>query len=202
MLRFSSKPDPAFAAFLDAALEDEVEHVRDPHVSDEDARVNYSSQTRAIFDRQELLAELERLLESHRSPALYKIGDYHFLILYDVLQIHTHLHNDSLAFSGGVRRYGAVVLRKIDFDAVLDYYFFDTDFLFAPEILGSMDEKTKMVMDFADETWGVVHQMKPHAEELSLQEVSPDLLPVDPDIERMYEPGGDYPVELSEEVPR
>ena len=202
MLRFSSKPDPAFAAFLDAALADEVEHVRDPLVSDEDARVNYSSQTRAIFDRLGLQAILERLLEAHRSPALYKIGDYHFLILYDVLQIHTHLHNDSLAFSGGVRRYGAVVLRKIDFDAVLDYYFFDPDFLLDPEIFGGMDEKTKRAVGFADETWGVVHQLKPHAEELSLQEVSPDLLPVDPEMERLYAPGRDYPVDLSEEVQR
>ncbi len=199
MLRFASRPDPAFAAFLDASLEDEIDQLRDPETSYDDVLVNYSSQTRAIFARRELLAELERLLESHRSPALYKIGDYHFLILHDVLQMHTEIHNDSLDLSGGMRRYGPVTLGRIDFGAVLDHYFLDTDFLFAPEVLGDMDEQTKRAMDFEEETWGVVHRLKPHPEELSMRQMSQDLLPVDPEMESLYAPGREYPVDLSEE---
>ncbi|MCZ6689787.1 MAG: hypothetical protein O7H41_09305 [Planctomycetota bacterium] len=199
MLRFSTEPDLAFAEFLATSLEYEIDQLRDPDDSDEGVLANYSSRTRAIFNRQELQAQLEKLLEAHRSPAIYKLTDYHFLILHDVLQTHTEVHNDSLELSGEVRRYGDVVLGKIDVDAVLDVYFFDTDFLIDPEDLDALGGERKEMMGFAEDTWGVVNELKPHPEELSLRDASPDCFADDQDNERLYEPGEDYPVEPSEE---
>lgn len=199
MLGFAARPDPAFRVIVTAALEIATDELRNPDASDENALVNYSTRTQAIFNRQELLAELEKLLEAHRSPTTYKLTGYHFLILHDVLQVYADLHNDSLELHDGVRRWGDVTIRKIDLDTVLAVYFFDTDFLFAPDVFNALDEQRKEEMQFADEAWGVVNQLKPHPDELALQEASPDFFPSDPHDEHRYEPGQDYPVDLREE---
>jgi hypothetical protein len=60
-----------------------------------------------------------------------------------------------------------------------------------------MGGEVKESMGFADDTWGVVHEMKPHPDELALQEVSEDFFPDDPEGEVAYRLGEDYPVEPS-----
>ena len=199
MLGFAARSDPAFEVIVTAALEIAIDGLRNPDGPDEGVLVDYSPRTQAIFDRQELLAVLEKLLEAHRSPTIYKLTNYHFLILHDVLQVYADLHNDSLELHDGVRRWGDVTIREIDMDTVLAVYFFDTDFLFAPDDFNAMDEQKKEEMQFTDDTWGVVNQLKPHPDELALQEASPDFFSADPDAERLYEPGKDYPVHLSGE---
>ncbi|MGA1824889.1 MAG: hypothetical protein ACMUIP_09505 [bacterium] len=175
MLRFTSTPDEAFQAILEAFLEVSIDMLRDSLHSDygyENVFNGYLEQTRALFTPQELLAELEKLLKAHRSSNLYMPTDYHFLLLYDVLSQHVDIHNDTIQDEGGTKEYGAIRIGKIDFYALTDCYFWDLDFLLDPEVINKMCPDRKKGMGFTNETFGVVNRLRPHPTELELQIVN------------------------------
>lgn len=50
-----------------------------------------------VFDRRGLVEQIDRLLLAHRDPScVYRVGDYHMLVLYEALEYWTALHNDAL----------------------------------------------------------------------------------------------------------
>jgi hypothetical protein len=64
---------------------------------------------------------------------VYRPTDYHWLLLYEVLQNYCVIHNDlAPAAPKGWRPVGKFKLREIDFNALVDLYFWDTDFLLVP----------------------------------------------------------------------
>jgi len=174
MLKFTTTPDEAFQAILEAFLEISIDMLKDSLQSDyseggEDMFDGYLDQTRALFTPQELLVELEKLLKAHRSPNLYMPTDYHFLLLYDVLSQQVDIHNDTLQNEGEKKEYGSICIGKIDFYALTDCYFWDLDFLLESEIINKMHPDLKKTMGFNKETFGIVNRLRPDPKELELQ---------------------------------
>ena len=124
----------------------------------------------ALFDGEELLAELRKLLQAHRSPKLFMPSDVHFLLLHEVLQHEIERHNDRVFDTGQPVACGDVRLLLIDFDFVRDF-FWDLDFLLEPEVMERVSEKAKERLGFNPELFGVVQGLKPHPQELELKEV-------------------------------
>lgn len=172
MIRFSSTPDECFQGIVTEAIEfftdefknwdDEPDEIMDSHIE----------QVREIFDAPTLLMTLEKLLEAHQAPGLYMPTDYHFLVLYDVLELTIELHNDLVEEEDSPQEIGGKLLGTIDFDWIADYYFWDLDFLSSPQDMNNLSSDAKATMGFSKETFGVVNRMAPHPDELEMKLVN------------------------------
>ena len=57
----------------------------------------------------------------------------------------------------------------IDFDGLVDTYFWDTDFLLDAETFSQLDAEAKKKLAFSESLFGVIHGLPPHPEELVLR---------------------------------
>jgi hypothetical protein len=176
MLRWQFQPDEAFAAILESSLSISIERLSD-HLAGTIAEAEvlslFGTRIWRLFDAQQLLDELQKLMMAHRSAKLYMPTDYHFLILHEVLQLQISRHNDRVASSGQPLAFGSVLLCHIDFDFVSEY-FWDEDFHFDPAVMSSLSEEDKAAFGFNKETFALVQGLKPHPKELELTEVEAD----------------------------
>lgn len=199
MLNWQFQPDAAFNAIVDSALAGAIDLLRaamaqshgEGHPEGHGATVPlwlFSEQVTALFDGEELLAELRKLLLAHRSPKLFMPSDVHFLLLHEVLNHEIECHNDRVFETGQPVACGDVQLLLIDVDFVRDF-FWDLDFLLEPEVMERVSEQDKQGLGFNPEIFGVVQGLKPHPKELELREVPGGRLPG----ADHYRPGACYP---------
>ena len=176
MLRFANEPDKTALAIVHAAMTDalaEIELNKDDHAcSLEDFTARYPESAKCFTPA---LAEttLKGLLRASQDSALYQLTDYHWLLLYEVLDNFTEVFNDEPIYVGGgelVTKYG---VKNIDFYDFIDCYFWDTDFLIEPDSMINMREKGRQSMAFNQEAYGVIQRWAPHPEELALTKVLP-----------------------------
>jgi hypothetical protein len=176
MLRWQFQPDEAFAAILDSSLSISIERLGD-HLAGTIAEAEVVSlfgiRIWELFDAQQLLTELQKLLMAHRSVKLYMPTDYHFLILHEVLQLQISRHNDRVSSRGLPLAFGSVLLGHVDFDFV-SYYLWDEDFLFDPGVMSGLSEEDKAALGCNKETFALVQGLRPHPKELELKEVEAD----------------------------
>lgn len=193
MLNWQLQPDEAFSAIVDSALSGAIEHLSETLAEgngEADPLGLFSERVGAIFDGEQLLAELRKLLLAHQSPKLYMPSDYHFLLLHDVLQHEIECHNDRVYETGRAVACGDVPLLLIDFDFVRDF-FWDQDFLLEQQVMDRLSEEDKERLGFNPETFALVQGLKPHPKELELVEVRDEPMPMER--ENVYKPGGCYP---------
>ena len=67
--------------------------------------------------------------------------------------------------AGRKDKYG---IEEIDFDEILDLYFWDLDFLTPASTLLDMTQQDRQAVGFSREAFGVIQRWKPHKEELAL----------------------------------
>jgi hypothetical protein len=133
MLYFARKPDLVFTAILHTALESEGESIKGSLNNDVDLWEACYPESSRYFTAASCLDVLTQLFCASRDPIVYCPTDYHWLLLYEVLQNFCVIHNDlAPAAPKGWRPVGQFKLNEIDFDALVDIYFWDTDFLIAP----------------------------------------------------------------------
>ena len=112
---------------------------------------------------------LAQLLTAIRAPGLYQLTDYHWLLLYDGLRVYCALHNDAAREAPTTTLpVGPYQIGPIDFDAVVDQYFWDTDFLLESPTLTELRPEGRQSLGVADEVFGIAQGLPPHPEELSL----------------------------------
>ena len=200
MLSWPFQPDEAFAAILESSLSICIDQLGD-RLGNQLAATNAETDgaclagTRIweLFDPSQLLGELQKLLTAHRSTKLYMPTDYHFLMLHEVLEVQISHHNNRVSVCGQPLAFGSVLLGHVDFDFVRDY-FWDEDFLLDPEVMASLSEENKAALGFNQETFALVLGLKPHPQELELQEVN-----TKPEPGRNYYKRGEcYPYEVEE----
>jgi len=171
MLRFSNEPDECSLAILHVALADALDWFDDHQDCHEDFTVDYPESAKCFTPA---LAEktLKDLLRASQESALYQLTDYHWLLLYEVLLIFTHVFNDEPeSVVGGkelVTKYGR---KTVDFHDFLDSYFWDTDFLADPVGMINMGHESRQSMGFNQEAYAVIQRWAPHPEELALTKV-------------------------------
>ena len=188
MLRFSCRPDKVFHSMLSDALAMALDQLRMEFLEDE---MMPWTKSLSIMGREPLTAEVEKLKDAYHSPKLFMPTDYHFLILYEILEWFIEIYNDDPGAVGSEGTLAGVRIGRIDLGGVVDLYFWDTDFLFDPDTLNALTGEGKEMMGFRDTTFGAVNKLAPHADELALEECEPNSLSPSPG--GLFEDGEDYP---------
>ena len=191
MLHWNETPDKVFDAIVTAALEIRRDNLRLATNGDS----NGSDRLLALFGKSLLVSELEKLLHAHKGTALYTPTDWHFFILYDVLDDFVAYCNETLE-PDAVHVFGGVRIRKIYFEWVVSVYFWDMDFLVPSDAYAV----GKDYMGFSQEVFSIANRgapfAKPHPEELLLRECNKDdILPGEGPY---YKDGEDYPCRKEE----
>jgi hypothetical protein len=195
MLRFQSPPDAVFAAILHDALKIVQEEFEEEYLNDEDKKdywKNQYSNAARVFSAPTARTVVAQLIEASSQPDLYQLTDYHWLLLYDVLQVYTDIHNDFLRDEGGLFPVGPYLVGEIDFSFIVDVYFWDTDFLMNGKIVADLGIEGREFLQMNKETFGLTQGLAPHPDELQLvrwdepMEVSNEPVPPDGSIIRHY----------------
>ena len=180
MILFQEEPDSIFLALVHEALE----YVRDVHLVryrpgyrptraerrelDELYTDLYPELTR-FFTRPQLMRVIDRLLRASRdAERWYRLTDYHWLVLYASLQMYCDLHNDGATATGD--RVGPYEIERIDFEALVGQFFFDTDFLMGPVLLEA-EETSPGQLGPTHEAWKIAAGLKPAPKDLRLRRV-------------------------------
>ena len=131
-------------------------------------------------------ATLLDLLVKLRLPEAYVSTEYHWLLMYECLKVQIEVLNDmplpslvaqlqtlatahdALYLSLPIRAQGVEGFH-IDFDALIDTYFWDTDFLMDAESFARLSAEVKTNLGFSPSVFGVTQGLAPHPEELVLR---------------------------------
>jgi hypothetical protein len=121
-----------------------------------------------------------------RLPEEYVPTEYHWLLMYECLKVQIEVLNDmplpalvaqlttlamahdALYLSLPTRAKGVEGFH-IDFDALIDTYFWDTDFLMDAESFARLSAEAKTNLGFSPNVFGVTQGLAPHPEELVLR---------------------------------
>jgi hypothetical protein len=131
-------------------------------------------------------ATLVDLVTKLRLPEAYVPTEYHWLLMYECLQALIEVLNDdplpslveqltTLATAQDAfylslpTRGKGVAGFHIDFDALVDTYFWDTDFLLDAETVVQLSADAKTRLGFSPSVFGVVQGLLPHPDELVLR---------------------------------
>jgi hypothetical protein len=146
MLYFRRKPDPVFTAILHSALESEGERIKGFTDDDLDSWEGCYPHSSRYFTAAAATEVVTQLYCASRDPIIYRFTDYHGLLLYEVLENFCVIHNDLAPEAPkGWRPVGGYQLLEIDFLALVELYFWDTDFLIALEpfnVLGTKHQES------------------------------------------------------------
>ena len=132
MLYFRTKPDPVFLAILHQALESELQEItRISAEKDFDAWEAGYGTVCEVFTPYSALVTIEQLLIESQKVIVYRLSEYHWLLIYECLKNYCAVHQDLASQEEDhcltITEYR---LREIDFQGMVDLYFWDTDFLF------------------------------------------------------------------------
>ena len=178
MIVFQDEPDPIFLAIVHEALA----HVREVHLLRyrrghrlttaqalelDEFYSDLCPELAAFFTRRELVRVIDRLLRASRDGGRrYQLTDYHWLVLYSCLQIFCDLHNDGA--TGAEDQVGPYEIEGIDFGALVDRFFFDTDFLMGPVLLAA-GEVAPGQLGATRQAWKIAARLRPEAGDLRLK---------------------------------
>ena len=169
MLRFATKPDEVFTAILHDSLEDMRDTLADLDAGAGDFWTAQYPNAALCFTAGTSVTVLDQLLAASREAQLYQLTDYHWLLLYDCLRVYCAVHNDYVKEGpSGALPVGSYQIGPIDFDALVDLYFWDTDFLVDPTTLAGLGPEGRESMDISDEVFGIAQGLPPHPAELKV----------------------------------
>ncbi len=173
MLYFARRPDAVFTAILQDALEELRHLLTDPAEADELWRADYSSAAKC-FPLPLAVDTLDRLLAaSQDSITVYRITDYHWLLLYACLKTYCDIHNDYAAEAAKKRlSVGPYEIGEIDFNALVDGYFWDVDFLVDATTGAGLGPEGRQQLGVSAEAFGLAQQLVPHPEELTVESLA------------------------------
>ncbi|GJL66836.1 MAG: hypothetical protein NPIRA05_18070 [Nitrospirales bacterium] len=132
MLYFQIKPDLVFQAILHDALESERQEIsRISMDNDIDTWEAGYGQMSEIFTPYSALVTIEQLYTASQTDTVYRLNDYHCLLIYECLKNYCAVHQDLAAQEEDQSlTISAYRLQNIDFQEMVDLYFWDTDFFF------------------------------------------------------------------------
>ena len=172
MLRFANKPDDIFVLLINEAIEDMISYLEmDEDVNErQDALRASMPRSSALFDAADVMAQLGTLRECLNADKLYQPSDYHWLLLYECLRSYCDYFNDE--HPGDV--YQLHHIESIDFEWLIDSYFWDTDFL--SDDIPHLTVAQRKELGISSETFGLTADMKPHPEELEIEVCSTEIV--------------------------
>ena len=131
MLYFRTQPDSVFIAFVKHALHWELQAVRRiSSANDGDAWVMEYPVLGTMFTPYSAFITLEELLVANEASTVYRLTDYHWLLVYECLKNYCVWHNDQVT-DGSVpfTMLGGFRFGLVDFETMTDRYFWDQEFM-------------------------------------------------------------------------
>lgn len=180
MLLFQRPPDVVFQAILRDSIDYSIDFIKDLIDNNEydEARAReglkgfYPAMVK-VFTPSLARTTLLNLRRRLGRPEIYSLNNYHYLLLYDVMDFYADIHNDMVAISDSRKDKREVSLvdpfyiETIDMDGIVEMYFYDIDFLTDAETMLNIPDWLRRT--FSPETFGLSQGMLPHAEELELK---------------------------------
>ncbi len=182
MLRFQNCPDNIFMAILTASMEMMIDQIREilaVHRKNEVGAVPLEflmPDAAGVFMPETAMTTLKKMLQYHTGPGLYYLNDYHYLLLYDTLDYFCTIHNDMVRTAPNERekkkasRIAGVHIEKINFDDLIDIYYFDIDFLMDKDVVMNLGHDMRKGLGIQDETFAISQELAPHPEELKIRD--------------------------------
>jgi hypothetical protein len=115
------------------------------------------------------------MLVCHKNSKLYYLSDYHYLLLYDTLRDFCDLQNDFVREAKTKKekrersQTGRFHIDELDFDGIIETYFFDTDFLGSPDTMFALGLEGRKQFRFNKEVFAITQGLAPHPEELAFK---------------------------------
>jgi len=131
MLYFRTQPDVVFIPFVKQALHCELQAVRRlASHNDGDAWLLEYPVVGTLFTPYSALITLEELLVAHEASTVYRLTDYHWLLVYECLKNYCLWHNDQVS-DGSVSfiMLGGYRFGLVDLETMTDRYFWDQEFM-------------------------------------------------------------------------
>ncbi len=176
MLRFQTSPDDVFTAIIEESLQFTMDEIKDLiETNDLNDYATILVFSHKLFSPKLALETLEKLLEYHLKPELYDLNDYHYLLIYDCLYFLSTIHNDAVKDSQTKKErsvasgIGPFRIEEIDFDAIVDHYFWDTDFLLTSKDLFDLGMEKRKEMGISKEAFAISQGLIPHPDELNVK---------------------------------
>src|SRR5262245_21735883 len=185
MLRFQAPLTTAAREIVVYCLEVAADEIVELY-EDQEAWATAYPLSSACFTRELACRVLRELLDTLEAPGLYVPTAYHWLLMYECLKVQLALFNDAPVPSV-VTRLRALTSDQdtvylhlpkrsrgtagvwIDFDEVIEVYFWDTDFLMEVGCLDHLAPEAKPQLGLRSEVFGVTHALAPHPDELILK---------------------------------
>jgi hypothetical protein len=168
MLHWQTEPDQLLMKIVDEAIADALDfsHALKSTFPPDWAEC-FPSAAR-FFSIDSWMSEAQKLKAANRSPQVFQITDYHWLLLEEVLRRYCELYND-----GTIDRivHEGTRIREIDFEGILELFFWDLDFAIPFEELAALGLSGREQMGTSDEALAIAAGLAPHADELVLEEV-------------------------------
>lgn len=131
MIYFQTKPDAVFEAILKEALTSEASEIQ--LLSDDGAIDSWEGlypETSRCLCPYEAVRMLVQLSAAVNDSHVYRLTDRHWLVLYETLKNFCATHNELLDdFDQHTRPIGDFTIGEVDGEALVEIYFWDTDFL-------------------------------------------------------------------------
>ena len=121
MLHFSQKPDAFFRSLVQEALS----HMLQPCLNRDDAWLASTEQ----YDLTEAKVQLHAMKAALTDSLLYQLTEYHWFLLYEGLYYYSYSCNE---YPLETPLYTEAGITLVDFDAAVNLFFPDTDFLGHP----------------------------------------------------------------------
>lgn len=132
MIYFQTKPDAVFEAILKEAFASEASEIQ--LLSDDGAIDSWEGlypETARRLCPYEAVRVLVQLSAAVNDAHVYRLTDLHWLVLYETLRNFCATHNDLLDdFDQRTRPVREYHIGEVDGEALVNIYFWDTDFLF------------------------------------------------------------------------
>ena len=171
MLRFATTLDAVFLDILHEAIQFTIDSIEAYDFDPEPFEIQYENSSR-VFHPNLARDTSRQLLDASRSAQWYQPTDYHWLLLYEALEIYCALFNDGeLRETRLSAQYG---IRLIDFDAIVDIFFWDTNFLLSEEHVVGLGMDGWKELAIHPEIFGITQRLTPHPEEQQLRPIEPD----------------------------
>lgn len=187
MIEFQCEPDPIFLAIVSAALSwtreqlyPFLETARPTAEDMQELDENYSNslypRLAQFLSRTDAVAQVGRLADALAAPGLHRITDYHWLVLHESLLTFCELHNDG-ALAADV---GPYVVDKIDFEFIIERFFFDMDFLFGADFLIADERRAHPMVDVSPQARRIAAGLKPAVGDLDILPIADDASTTEP----------------------
>ena len=133
MICFQTKPDAVFEAILKEAFASEASEIQllsdDGAIDSWEGLYPETSQRLCPYEAVRVLAQLAAAVNDSQ---VYRLTDLHWLVLYETLKNFCATHNDLLDdYDQRTRPIGDYNIGEVDGEALVNIYFWDTDFLFS-----------------------------------------------------------------------